>query len=93
MIKKLLKKKVKAIPNLIGKEAQKAYESINLWMLDKKGKIECPKASQGMFRDDSYDRTVYKFEEHESGKTMIFSHRHHVQHEGDCLKYLENKTI
>lgn len=93
MIKKLFKKKTKVKANLVGKEAQKAYEAISLWMLDKDNKIPCPKASQGMFRDDSYDWTVYRFEEHESGKTMIFSHRHHVQHEGDCIKYLEEKIV
>lgn len=49
------------------------------------------KEIKGMFREDSYDWTVFRF--YREGNKLMFSHRHHVQHKGECLKYLEKKIV
>jgi hypothetical protein len=66
MLRKLFKKKTP----LNGSKAKEAYLEIERYMQDKSGKMECPKPSSGLFRDDSYDWTVYNF--YEQNSKMIF---------------------
>lgn len=96
MIKKLLTKLSK--PKLLqGDKARHAHLIIEQHYQGKREilppslRIKGKEEIKGMFREQSYDWTVFRL--YKEGNKLIFSQRHHVQHEGDCLKYLEDKTV
>lgn len=88
-----------SIKILIDNKANKAFSSLYQYFNANKGSgIQNPYPEvtkggeiRGYFRVESYDWTVFRV--YVKNNQLIFSSRLHVQHEGQCITYLENKTV
>lgn len=81
---------------LLSKEAKEAHKSIRGFMIENRPnpfpQVRKGIIIRGYFRTDSYEWTVFKFYINKDN-LYVFQHRDNVQHEGECIRYLENDNI